>query len=199
MSYDHPGFTLRHPFPEPRPNSRYGWHGGADCGGVGQFSARLWIAALILLALAQTIVRSAPAQAASEANITRPGVACPSQDFNEFLAAFSESADLQRRYTLLPLQYGEYETVAGTPTKWRKIKKIEDIPEFNAETGLVLRNSVQRSGKQLDLNIERRADGRLNDVIIFEKEHGYNGYAMRYYFNFQKDGCWHLYAIKDGA
>jgi murein DD-endopeptidase MepM/ murein hydrolase activator NlpD len=32
MSYNHPGFALRHPFPEPRPNSKYGWHGGADYG-----------------------------------------------------------------------------------------------------------------------------------------------------------------------
>jgi hypothetical protein len=165
---------------------------------VGQMSAGLRILALVLLALAQTVVKAAPAQAASEANVTQPSVACPSQDFNEFLAAFSERADLQRRYTLPPLQYGEYETVAGTPTKWRKIRKIEDIPEFNAETGLVLRNNVQRSEKHLDLNIERRSDDRLNDVIIFQEEHGYNGYAMRYYFNFQKDGCWYLYAIKDG-
>jgi hypothetical protein len=30
MPYNYPGFTLRHPFPEPRPRSRFGWHGGAD-------------------------------------------------------------------------------------------------------------------------------------------------------------------------
>jgi murein DD-endopeptidase MepM/ murein hydrolase activator NlpD len=32
MPYKHPGFRLKHPFPEPRPNSMYGWHGGADYG-----------------------------------------------------------------------------------------------------------------------------------------------------------------------
>jgi hypothetical protein len=30
MSYNYPGFTLVHPFPEPRPKERYGYHGGAD-------------------------------------------------------------------------------------------------------------------------------------------------------------------------
>jgi len=30
MSYDHPGFTLFAPFPEPRPNSSGGLHTGAD-------------------------------------------------------------------------------------------------------------------------------------------------------------------------
>lgn len=30
MSYNYPGFTLVHPFPEPRPREKYGYHGGAD-------------------------------------------------------------------------------------------------------------------------------------------------------------------------
>jgi hypothetical protein len=30
MSYNYPGFTLVHPFPEPRPKETYGYHGGAD-------------------------------------------------------------------------------------------------------------------------------------------------------------------------
>src|ERR1700676_1563785 len=64
-----------------------------------QICARLLIVSLVLSALAQTDVRMAAAQAASDANVTKQSVACPSQDFKEFLAAFSENADLQRRYT----------------------------------------------------------------------------------------------------
>ena len=30
MAYKYPGFTLAHPFPEPRPKERFGYHGGAD-------------------------------------------------------------------------------------------------------------------------------------------------------------------------
>ena len=30
MSYNYPRFTLAHPFPEPRPKEKYGYHGGAD-------------------------------------------------------------------------------------------------------------------------------------------------------------------------
>jgi hypothetical protein len=155
---------------------------------VGRMSAGLWIVALVLLALAPAVFQASPAQAASDANVTRPSVACPSQDFRDFLAAFSERADLQRRYTSLPLEYGEA-TEPGGPIKWRKIKKIEDIPYFNAETQLLFRNNVQRSEKNLDVNIEHRPDDRLNEVVIFEKGHGYYGYVVRYYFNFQKDGC----------
>jgi hypothetical protein len=166
---------------------------------VGRMPAPLLIAALVLAALAQAVVNAAPAQAAPEANVTKPDVACPSQDFNEFLPAFSESADLQRRYTFLPLQYGDYVTMPGSAIKWRKIKKIEDIPYFNRETQLVFRNKDQRAEKNLDVNIEHRSDDRLNEVVIFGKGDGYFGYAVRYYFNFQKDGCWHLYAVKNGA
>jgi hypothetical protein len=32
MSYNHPGFTFAHPFSEPRPKARHGWHGGTDYG-----------------------------------------------------------------------------------------------------------------------------------------------------------------------
>jgi hypothetical protein len=65
-------------------------------------SAGLRIVALLVLALTQTVIKTAPAQAAADANAMKPSVACPSQHFNEFPAAFSESADLQRRYTFLP-------------------------------------------------------------------------------------------------
>jgi hypothetical protein len=74
--------------------------------------------------------------------------------------------------------------------------KLEDVPEFNGETGLVLRNKVQRSEKDLDVNIEHRSGDRLREVIIFQKEHGYDGYVRRYYFAFTKAGCWFLYALK---
>ncbi|MBV8918387.1 M23 family metallopeptidase [Bradyrhizobium sp.] len=30
MSYNYPGFRLAHPFPEPRPKEKFGYHGGAD-------------------------------------------------------------------------------------------------------------------------------------------------------------------------
>jgi hypothetical protein len=166
---------------------------------IGQISARLLIVALILLALAPAVVQASPAQAASEANAAKPSVACPSQDFNEFMAAFSESVDLQRRYTLLPLQYGDYVAMPGSAIKWRKIKKIEDIPYFDPDTQLLFRNNDQRAEKNLDVNIEHQSDGQLNEVVIFQKEAGYGGYAVRYYFYFAKDRCWHLYAVKHGA
>jgi hypothetical protein len=132
----------------------------------------LRIVALVLLALAQAVVKATPAQAASEANVTKPSVACPSQNFNEFLAAFSESADLQRRYTFLPLQYGDYVAMPGSAIKWRKIKKIEDIPYFDPETQLVFRNNDQRAEKNLDVNIEHQSDGELNEVVILKKSTG---------------------------
>jgi hypothetical protein len=54
---------------------------------------------------------------------TKLEVACPSRVFDEFLSAFSERADLQQRYTHVPLQYGDYADIAGNRIKWRHIKK----------------------------------------------------------------------------
>jgi hypothetical protein len=181
---------------------RMSWH-SRGLRAPGSASCMAFLLALGLFAFGPALTDTATgAPANSPAGSATEKVTCPSQKFTDFLAAFSERADLQRRYTLLPLQYGQASEPGG-PIKWRKIKIIEEIPYFIAETQLLFRNSVQRSEKGLDVNIEPRPDPRLNEVVIFQKSQdgydGYDGYSVRYYFSFQMDRCWYLYAIQTGA
>jgi hypothetical protein len=162
-------------------------------------SRRPWaIGLLSFLALAPALAegipsRSTPSSSATKPDLTKLEVACPSNAFDEFLSAFSEHADLQQRYTRLPLQYGEYADLAGNRIEWRRIKKMKDIPQFVRESGLVFRSKSQRADKMLVLKIENGADERLREAVIFLEGGGYN---LRYYFHLADD-CWHLYAIKD--
>src|ERR1700676_4598942 len=96
-------------------------------------SRRPWaIGLLSFLALAPALAegissRSTPSSSATKPDLPKLEVACPSNAFDEFLSAFSEHADLQQRYTRLPLQYGEYADLAGNRIEWRRIKKMKDI------------------------------------------------------------------------
>jgi hypothetical protein len=162
-------------------------------------SRRSWaIGLLFFLALAPALAAGIPSRSTPSSSVTKPGlikpeVVCPSNVFDEFLSAFSEHADLQRRYTRLPLQYGEYADLAGNRIEWRHIQKMKDIPQFVRETGLVFRSKSQRADKGLDLKIESGVDERLRETLIFQAD---GGYKIRYYFYLAED-CWHLYAIKN--
>jgi len=72
------------------------------------------LVAVPVLVLVGACAGGEPAQQIAYA--TKANVACPSQDFSKFMQAFSDSADLQRRFTSLPLEYGRLDTGAlGTP------------------------------------------------------------------------------------
>jgi len=71
---------------------------------------------LVLLApafAAETGSRPTPSLRVTKLDQTNLGVPYPSEDFDRFLSAFSERADIQKRYTHLPLQYGEYADISG--------------------------------------------------------------------------------------
>jgi hypothetical protein len=152
----------------------------------------LGILFLVLLApafAAETSARPTPSSSATKLDQTS---LCPSKDFEEFLSAFSERADIQKRYTHLPLQYGEYADISGNRIKWRRIRRMTDIPQFIHETGMVLRSKSQRADKGLNLRIENGDREQLREAaVLFE-----GGGDIRYYFDLMKD-CWYLYAIKD--
>ena len=162
-------------------------------------SRRSWAIALLFLpALTPALAEGIPSRPTPRSSATKLGpskleVACPSTVFDEFLSAFAENADLQQRYTRLPLQYGEYADLAGNRIEWRRIKKMKDIPQFVRETGLVFRSKSQRADKGLNLKIESGADERRRETLIFQAD---GGYKIRYYFYLAED-CWYLYAIKD--
>lgn len=133
-----------------------------------------------------------PAQPALSANTSKSDVVCPSKDFEGFLSVFSEHAPTQRRYTRLPLQYGEYADLVGSRIKWRRIRRIEAVPQFNPDTRLVIRSRSEREEKHLALKIEGGDGERLREAaVLFE-----GGGDVRYYFALMPD-CWYLYAIKN--
>jgi hypothetical protein len=155
------------------------------------------IGLLFFLALAPALAEGIPSRSTPSSSVTNPGpsklkVACPSTVFDEFLSAFAESADLQQRYTVLPLRYGEYADLAGNRIEWRRIRKMKDLQQFVRKTGLVFRSKSQREEKRLKLKIEGGADERHREAVIFLEGGGYN---LRYYFYLAED-CWHLHAIK---
>jgi hypothetical protein len=156
------------------------------------------LATFMLLGYAPALAEGVPSQTTPSSSTTKSDqtgleVACPSRVFDEFLSAFSERVEVQQRYTRLPLQYGDYADLTGNRIKWRRIKKMKDIPTFVRETGLVFRSDSQRADKKLNLRIESGPDERHREAVIFLDGGGYN---LRYYFELPDD-CWYLYAIKD--
>jgi hypothetical protein len=95
--------------------------------------------------------------ASSKSKMTEDA-ACPSRDFAAFLSTFSEQANVQRRFTLLPLKFREYDD--DLKLKTRVISSFEAIPTFSAEFGgAVFGNSRQRRSQKLKIEIskERKA------------------------------------------
>jgi hypothetical protein len=97
--------------------------------------ARL-IAVVFPVALMACAGTESAQQIAAEA--TKASVACPSQDFGKFLRAFSESADVQRQFTSLPLERGlRHVDALDTPkeyTGWM-IGTFEEIPTLDRQDG----------------------------------------------------------------
>jgi hypothetical protein len=160
--------------------------------------SRLFPVAILFLALlapalaAETRARPTASSSATKLDQTNFNVACPSKDFDRFLPAFSERADIQTRYTHLPLQYGEYADISGNRIRWRRIRRMREIPQFIPETGMVLRSESQRADKGLSLSIENGDREQLREAaMLFE-----GGGDIRYHFTLMED-CWYLYAIKD--
>ena len=145
-------------------------------------------------------------QIAAEA--TKPSVACPSQDFGKFLQAFSESADVQRQFTSLPLERGlRHVDAVDTPKEYtlRMIGTFEEIPTFDREDGRRIFPSKNRrtighllikeeTGKPEipEYPEERRSpDDRVVRLYIED-----TGFYVYYRFT-KSEGCWFLRAIHD--
>jgi hypothetical protein len=135
--------------------------------------------------------------------------ACPSREFSRFLRAFSNSAEVQQKFTKLPLEYGQFDATAlGTEQDYerRTIKSFEKIPSFDSHNGgIVIPSESQRKGERELLVVEargRREDPEYplerksrDDMVarLFVDDTGFH-----IYYRFQwVDGCWFLRAIHD--
>ena len=183
-----------------RPRSGF----GQTNSGVAWLNARL--VAVPVLALAGACAGGEMPQQMAET--TKASVACPSQDFGKFMQAFSESADLQRRFTSLPLEYGQLDTSAlGTPQEYipRMIETFEKIPTLDRQSGgtifpgknrrtrdHLLMKEVTGKPESPEYPNEHRSPGdRIIMVSIADT-------GFHIYYRFMKsEGCWFLHAIHD--
>ena len=77
-----------------------------------RINARFAVAPLLVVMTACATTESAQ----PIAEFTKVSIPCPSQDFREFLQVFTESADVQRQFTSLPLEHGLLDLSAlGSP------------------------------------------------------------------------------------
>jgi hypothetical protein len=151
---------------------------------------------------------AAPESAPPKVEVPTPSIACPSQEFTKFLQTFSDSANVQRRFTRLPLEYGEVDLAfLGTAQEYsrRMIGTFEKIPTFDRQNGgTIFPSKSKRTREHLlikELNGLREdpeypEESRSPDdavVVLFIEDTGFH-----IYFRFARfEGCWFLHAIHD--
>jgi hypothetical protein len=173
--------------------------------GLASVGARL-VAVPVVLVVVTACAGTGSAQQLAEA--TKASVACPSQDFSKFMQVFSDSADVQRRFTWLPLEYGQVDVGAlGTSQEYtrRMIGTFEKIPTLDRQSGgAIFPNKSKRTRGHLlmkevtgkpespEYPEERRSpDDRVVMLSIAD-----TGFHIYYRFT-KSEGCWFLHAIHD--
>jgi hypothetical protein len=123
--------------------------------------------------------------------------ACPSQDFSAFFKAFSESAEVQRKFTRLPLEYGQVDqdlVGTGKPDfSTRTITSFEKIPLFDkSDGGRIFPSSKKRLNNHLAIKIESGESANIR-VMLYLPDTGFH-----IYFKFiNTDFCWRLFEVDD--
>lgn len=166
---------------------------------------------LVLVAVPFLLFITACSAAEPARHTARPpeaSVACPAQDFSKFLQVFSDSADVQRQFTRLPLEYGQVDVGSvGTPQEYtlRMIGTFEKIPTFDRQNGgTIFPNKGKRTKERLFV---RQVTGAREDPEFPEERRSPDDRVVRLfipdtgfgiYFRFAKfEGCWFLRAIHD--
>jgi len=124
------------------------------------------------------------------------------------MQAFSDSADVQRRFTSLPLEYGRLDTGAlGTPQEYtpRTIETFERIPTLDRQSGGTIfpSKSKRTRGHLLMKEVTGKPEGpeypnerRSTDDRIIMLSIADTGFHIYYRFT-KSEGCWFLHAIHD--
>jgi hypothetical protein len=135
--------------------------------------------------------------------------ACPSTDFAAFLRAFSDSPDLQRRYTSFPLEFGLYHP-GRDEFKKSKIPSFEKIPNYDREDRTVFPTSARIKESELKIEVITNKNSKTEkDENVFQEEivrdtgvvaveaHIPDTGVLVYYRFRKTKGCWYLYLISD--
>lgn len=147
-------------------------------------------------------------------SVAKEAGTCPSKDFNVFFDVFSKRADLQRKYTRVPLEYGKLNVdLIGTPKeaqafKREIVKSFEKIPAYNAKDGGVFPSELEMKEDELKVEVITSANSKTGKVahpelivtgpnnataVLFVPDTGF-----RIYYRFKMTlGCWFLFGISD--
>ena len=111
--------------------------------------------------------------------------ACPSQQFEPFFKAYTESAVVQKAFTEYPLAHVLLDHSSEKP---RQIKVV--LPKAKVVFPLIP-SAARRKAERLDFRVDA-VTGDKAQASIFNTERGY----QKAYF-FRKTACWKLELVED--
>lgn len=113
-------------------------------------------------------------------------VSCPSENFTQFLNVFSESAEIQRIFTTIPLKYQKLDlNSAPEPTPVIRLLLHQQI-RFP-----LIPTQIERLDKSLKFRIDKLSKLRAKVTLLSSD----SDYQIVYIFS--KNICWKLEAIED--
>lgn len=168
----------------------------------------LWLAVLLSWACHPALAETGPAAKAG-VGPSKESAACPSQDFTTFFRAFSVRAELQRKYTRLPFEYGVIDMDADEiEFKTRMISKFEDIPQYRPENGAIFPTAAEIEADKLEIRITTKKNSVSGrnvppEKIITSSDRATaslylpeTNFQVHYRFR-RAAGCWFLFGLSD--
>lgn len=124
---------------------------------------------------AQEPVAAAQEQASETTGAERV-TTCPSLDFHQFIAAFAESAAVQRAFTIIPIKYRQ--------------KNSDELAEYKGELQFPLfPASEKRAAWKMDFSVTELSNTR---ATVSLKTAGAPNEGLTVQYHFRKDACWQL-------
>ena len=157
----------------------------------------------LLVVLVTACASTESAQPIAEA--AKPSISCPSQEFSKFLQAFTDSADVQRQFTSLPIEYVLLDGGGGGEYTLRMLGTFEEILALHRPSGgPIFPSKTERTRGRLvtkDVTGQHAGEGHPEErkspgdrvVMLGIKNSGF----VIYYRFAKSNGCWFLHAIHD--
>lgn len=167
---------------------------------------------LLLVAIAVTPAGGRPA-IAQLSNTAKESSGCPSTEFTAFFRAFSARADLHRKYTHLPLEYGVVDMDGtaeepGAVYRTKMIGKFEELPQYRPKSGAIFPSASELKAGRLRVAITtskgpRPAKDHDPEDVVTDSDNATatlflpeTGFRVHYRFR-RAAGCWFLFGISD--
>lgn len=146
-----------------------------------------WIAGVLMTLMTACNAAQGPevAEASAPSLVAMASPRCPAQEFNRFLEVFVDSIEVQRAFTVLPLQSDSVDAEAE-PEPRVVTKMLSD-----SELQFPVIPSTQQQLQQA-LAMSSHVSGRDMVVKLTKPD---SDYQMSYYF--RHDACWMLYRKSD--